>query len=549
MPSDAQGRPPRQVRQTIRRPGWYGCEQVVAWLLRVNRLYGRDEKFTSLKRFTAAFQGGSWPDPVSASQISRWETAAARAGFNVVRRYEEMLGLPYGRLVAVADWAYRKASDSAGPPVLHRGLDPADPHMHDRTHELLDQALSAGLMTGMDWDELTSHLAALPTAFLHPRAAWADLAERLLAELLISDGPAWLFRTEALARLMGHPRAGSPIIAACAALASDPANQIVIEPLTILDLTADRDANRHVLRQVEHPVSDRSLRGALLAAIEKIPRRHFRAAALRSLAATAAELAAVAELHSEVRHLAATLLHQLPASQLGPAFERLSRAADPTTRDVLSYGQTASAVAAGRVVTRIGTAAATRMPRHPIAGPDPMLSHLLTELLFSPNQNDRLLAGLVIAATPYRDVVGAALATELAAAPTARMVPLTTALIAAMPHVGRSADRPTVEWFVTAPGLAAPISDTAAWMIGHVPGHSDRRFWSAAISTHTRAWQATRNPGAISALRGLTYALGIGGYDDMLDAIRADTRVPAATRAAARWWLNIPASIHASAVR
>ncbi len=214
MSSDAQGRPPREVRQTIRRPGWYGCEQVVAWLLRVNRLYGRDEKLTSLKRFTAAFQGGSWPDPVSASQISRWETAAARAGFNVVRRYEEMLGLPYGRLLAIADWAYRKASDAAGSPVLHRGLDPADPHMHDRTHELLDQALSAGLMTGMDWDELTSHLAALPTAFLHPRAAWADLAERLLAELLISDGSAWLFRTEALARLMGHPRAGSPIIAA-----------------------------------------------------------------------------------------------------------------------------------------------------------------------------------------------------------------------------------------------------------------------------------------------------------------------------------------------
>src|SRR5215472_1488069 len=98
MPSTVPGRPPRQVRETIRRPGWYGCEQVVAWLLRVNRLYGRDEKLASLRNFAAGFQGGSWPDPASTSQISRWETAAARAGFGVLRRYEEMLGLPYGRL-------------------------------------------------------------------------------------------------------------------------------------------------------------------------------------------------------------------------------------------------------------------------------------------------------------------------------------------------------------------------------------------------------------------------------------------------------------------
>ena len=196
----------------------------MAWLLRVNRLHGADEGLASLTRFVAAFRGGSWEDPVSASQISRWETAAARAGFPVLRRYEEVLGLSPGRLTAVADWAYRKASDAAGPPVLHRGLDPADPRMHERAHELLDQALSSGLMTGADWDDLTSHLAALPTAFLHPRSAWTDLGERLLAELLISDGRAWLFRAEAVARLIGMPSAGSPIIAGCSALAGDPAS-------------------------------------------------------------------------------------------------------------------------------------------------------------------------------------------------------------------------------------------------------------------------------------------------------------------------------------
>jgi hypothetical protein len=499
----------------------------------------------SLKHFAAAFQGGSWPHPVSASQISRWETAAGRAGFHVLRRYEEVLGLPAHRLVAVADWVYRKASDTAGPPALGRGLDPASPSVHDRTGELLDQALSADLMTGTDWDELTSHLAVLPAAFLHPRTAWTDLGERLLTELLISNADAWLLRAEALDRLIAHPRAGPPIVAACAALASDPANQIVIEPLTILDLTANPDANRHVLRQLAHPVSDRSLRGALLAVIEKLPRRHFRGGQVSGLATIAMELVTAAEPGSEIRNLAAKLLHELPPDLLGAAYDRLRGGADPTTWAILTHGRTAVADPADRVINRIG-AVCTVTANQPDAGADPMLSRMLAAMVFSPNQNERLLAGLVIAATPYRQPVGAALTSELTAA-AARAVPLTTAILGAIPLVGRPVDRPIVERFASAAGLPPPISDTATWSLGHVPGRSERRFWLTALAAHARAWQVTRNPAALSALSGLTYSLGIGRNDDLLTAIRADTRLPAAIRAAAGWWLNIPTRIHASA--
>jgi hypothetical protein len=97
---------------------------------------------------------------------ARARSAAGRppvpAGFGVLRRYEQLLGLPPGRLTAIADWAYRKASALPGPPVLSRALDPADPRVYDRTEQLLEQALSAGLMAGRDWDELTACLAAFP---------------------------------------------------------------------------------------------------------------------------------------------------------------------------------------------------------------------------------------------------------------------------------------------------------------------------------------------------------------------------------------------------
>src|SRR3954447_20362527 len=98
------GRPPRPVRATPRRRGWYGCEDRIAWLLRVCRIHGPDEQLAKASAFAATLRGG--------------ERGASRAGVRVLRRYEELLGLPAGRLVATADFAYREASAAIGPPPL-----------------------------------------------------------------------------------------------------------------------------------------------------------------------------------------------------------------------------------------------------------------------------------------------------------------------------------------------------------------------------------------------------------------------------------------------
>jgi hypothetical protein len=543
------GRPPGAIRRTPRRRGWFGCEDRVAWLIRVNRLYGRDDRLTRANDFAAAFRGGSWPEPVSASQISRWETAATRAGFRVLRRYEELLGLPSNHLVATADWVYRKASNRIGTPVLTRELDPADERVHRRTEQLLEQALSDQLMTGAEWDDLTSHLGTLPAAFLYPGTGWASLAERLLAELLIADGAAWLSRIEAVTRLMGQPRARAAIVAACGGLASDPTNQVIIEPLTILDHTADRDANRHVLDQLARPTSDRALRGALLAGIEKVPRRHFRPVELRRILAAVAELLAVADQHPEVRYLTADLLRVVPAGRTGAAYERLRRAIDRTTQSILTCGQMVLPDPAAYTVDRVLGSAMARLPRQPRTSTDAVLSGLLRELLFNPNQNERIVAAQLISATPYRYPVADALARELTSAVRANDVSLAIAILTAMPFVGRPDDRSTVERLVVSPGVPAPVADAAAWRVGHVSGQSDGRFWTTALDTHRTAWQRTRSPASLSSLRGLTYSLGIGRDQVTLDAVRADTRMPPAVRVAAGWWLGIPSRISASAAQ
>src|SRR5205823_5562804 len=100
--------------------------------------YCGDDHLASLTGFAAHFDGSNRPGPVSASQVSRWETAASRAGFSVLRRYEESLGLPSNRLTVVADWTYREAVGLAGPPVLDRRLGKHE-RVRERTEELLEQ--------------------------------------------------------------------------------------------------------------------------------------------------------------------------------------------------------------------------------------------------------------------------------------------------------------------------------------------------------------------------------------------------------------------------
>ncbi len=116
------GRPYRGPRQVAGRPGWSEQQDRVAWLLRVNRLYGPAEQWQRGASFAAAFQGGCFPERASVYQISRWETAGVRVPYRAVRRYEEMLQLPANHLVALIDVIYRYSAPALGSaPLLDRG--------------------------------------------------------------------------------------------------------------------------------------------------------------------------------------------------------------------------------------------------------------------------------------------------------------------------------------------------------------------------------------------------------------------------------------------
>lgn len=103
-------------------PRRVGVSRRVGWLLRVNRVLGREQRWVKAKQFCAAFRGGCWSGTIDESKVSRWETAIIRPPYLAVRRYEELLELDHGSLVAVIDTINRYTAPPTGGPSASTGL-------------------------------------------------------------------------------------------------------------------------------------------------------------------------------------------------------------------------------------------------------------------------------------------------------------------------------------------------------------------------------------------------------------------------------------------
>ncbi len=539
-----------QVREAAADP----CLRVrehIAWLLRVNRIFGPDEGFARASVFATAFRGGGWPGTANESKISRWETAALRVPHQAIRRYEELLGLKPGLLTAAADNIHAYYCPDPGCP----GWDGWSLPRHDlvpvgRISDLIDQARSDDVMTGQEWDEITREISAVPFLFISPGTTWAALAERLLQEQIIADGVAWLQRFGAHIRLLNHPVGQQAAIAACASLAADRTNQVGIEVICALDVTGHPDASRHIMAQLANPTSDQTFYGALLACVRKVPRGHFTAGQLSYLASVVVSLLDDPVRREDARTLAAGLLRQMPAGVPPGVIAKLRRslAADRVLSRVVTTGRLAPDGQASACVRRIVSAAAARMPRE---GPwlyDETLAALVDEMLYSPVSDVRLYAAVAIQATPYRGPVAAALGTELFRIAAATHTELAICIMDALRLLGGAEERRILERFTLNPGLPAPVMASAARNIGHVGGASEDRYWMRAVNLHCQLSQRHDPAAGNATLRGLVYGLGMARNDHMLARVRDHREMPWQARGAASWWLGHPRRIRQSAV-
>jgi hypothetical protein len=536
-----------------------GVKERIAWLLRVNRLFGREERWARASLFAAAFHGGCWAGSANESKISRWETAALRVPYLAMRRYEELLETVPGLLTATVDnvRAYYGAESGAGAKGKETGAVGGGRNGRRggqvpmrRIEELIDKAGSSAVMTGHEWDELTREISAVPNFYICPSATWTILAERLLEEQIIADRVAWLQRFGALDRLLNHPVAQEPAIAACANLARDRINQVGIEVICAMDATPHPDASKHVLAQLGQPTSDMTFYGALLACVRKVSNGHFTPEEDRQLASLVASLLGDPARNDDARTLAVSLLRRLPDDLPTAVTGKLRRsvAADETLSQVAATGRLGTSGQSAGLVGRVVAAAAARIPRE---GPwvfDDTLAVLVDEMLYDPVPDVRLEAAFLIHATPYRTAVASELTAELSRSAVTD-TDLAVCILDGLRLIGGPAQRRLVERLTLSPGVPAPVMVAAARNIGHLGGASDDRYWNRAVALHCQPSRRNTSQASDAVLRGLVYGLGMARNDAMLARVRDLPGAPWQARQAASWWLGHSQRTRLSAVR
>lgn len=527
------GRPLRPSRLPHPVLTYSGLRPVTAWLLRANRQFRESDGPLSLGEFGRRFTDRGWPVGGKWS-LSRWETGAAAVPYLAVRGYEDVLSLAPGTLTAVVDTLNRYlAPRPVSAPALARPAGVLGLDRHERLAALIDKVHVGGDMTGVEWDELTGFLSATPTVVLPRPGTWSELAQRLLAEMIIADGLPWMQRFESLNRLLSHPVGQRPAIAACASLAADRTNQVFIETICALDGSAHADANRFILGQLGSPTNGRTLYGALLASVRKCRQGHFSENETRVLVRALHALVGDSGCDPETGTLATLVLDNLRQPAGRPRAGGRPPSDGPST-------QPAAAVL-GRVQAAVQVEGADGD-----AATDEVLAVLVRELLFNPVPDMRLYTGMLLQATPYAGPVADALVAELARREALGNVSLASVLVDALSVVGGNGHASAVQALVGRLDVPVPVRELAARWVGHMGVGRTDPFWESAVTFYGRRWTAVHDDASGAILTNLMYSLGLVGNDAFLERIR-NSDVPRTARQAAGWWLGIPADIRRSA--
>jgi hypothetical protein len=545
MGDGVRGRPQRAAREPASNDNLRRLRSRIAWMLRVNRLYGHEPAWVSGAAFSAAFAGGCHPDAVSGSKISRWETGLTAVPHRAVRRYEQLLGLSACSLTSTVDIVTRFMSPSDGARQTGgRRLSDTDLDAGHRLESFLERAISSATVAAAEWDDAAKLITQSPGLWLR-RRDWDSICQRLLAETVTADGEAWKPRFEAFSRLLQYPDSQPSAVAACFNWVNCRDSQVFIEVLSLLDGCRHPDASKAVLSQLRAPTNDEAFTGALRACIRKVAERHFTPSQLTFVAdVTADVLSTTSHPAQQELHLhAAAVSTWLPAplQSTDRYFPRgLSGFSDPGT----VHARPPSEAAAGNSFSAMITAwSIGRLPREIGHFDDQIFPALIDEILYSPIADARLYAAFLVRATPYARPASNALARSLGRIRHDHTPYLTVRILEGIRILGDSGGRAEVEK-LTSPFLPFPIQDAAFRALGHIGGTSTASFWEQALALHG---SSNAQKSSEQLVDHAVYALGVERNLFRLEHIATDAAMSARARAAARWWINLPRHILVSA--
>lgn len=513
----------------------------IQWVLRNARLHASDPALRSAAGFA---QGAGRAEPVHRSQVGRWERGRVEVTRALVRRYETVLELPEGQLLAAID-LFARARD----PIRSAAALPprTDPDV-DATLELLERAVGDERMTGLDWDRLSDHLGRMPHAMVRA-ADWERIFRRLLEEVGLSLYLEYAQRAEALARLAGHPRSGAVVAALAKEIVARPDGQFHNDTLSLLLFTTHPQAQSVLMGQLREPTNASSLRACLIVLTTLV-----RSGRLDPDTRLEAVRLGVRHLRDPeqpylVHRGAANLVRTLPP-------ESSSRLATVLTAE--DRRAAASIVRHGRAITSEAIREAHRRIRAVLeagdgcaAAGEPILAGLIETALAETNEEDRSNALGILMLSPQSRIVGRvhAAAFHEAVARGDHVAAHESASV--LTWMGQAEDLDLFESVALSPSTPPDVAREVAYVVGNIIEPPGRRREEREAAFARRGAEVIANgtgEGDAELLRGLAYVLGMRGRHDLVSALVASLppegpdplAASEIARGVLRWWLDLP---------
>lgn len=350
----------------------------VAWLLRLSRLAvarGPAGNFVEQLREHGCALGPS--------TLCRYETGAEPVPASVVRGYASALGLPPGQLLGVSsglDRMFGGALASVAGPAFSRDALSDELGTWERN-------VAAGTMRGIDWVHAATVISS-PTGPVFPPSLLRTWVAQLVTETMRSVEQAYTTRMYAVSLLLSDQSIGRNVLDTIAQLTAQPGAQRVTPVLAVLGNSSDPDVSRWLVRHFAQSAGERRW-GAAYGLLGQICRGT----------------------------LPGELVPDLSRAILDAAGDGLEQG-----RSAFMLAQRMSVNLTQQVVARLGRYPAPRAAGARVQSPaalrhyraaalresgldDPMLDRLLREALSPDFVERRHHSSLLLAASPYRDVL------------------------------------------------------------------------------------------------------------------------------------------------
>jgi hypothetical protein len=526
------------------------------WVLRNARRHAADVSVRSAAGFA---EGAGRARPVHRSQVGRWETGRVEVTHALVRRYETVLELPEGQLLAAID-LFARSREAVRPAAT---LSPPGPPSVEATLALLERALADERMSALDWDRLSDSLGRMPHAMVRA-GDWERLLRRGIEEVSLHLTLDFVQRSEAVARLAGHPRSGAIVAAMAEEVVAQPDAAFYNDTLSLLQFTAHPQALSMLFRQLREPTNSSSLRACLVVLTTLVRSGRLE----RDVRLEAARLAVV-HLRADdqpyrVHRGAANLIRALGPVGTNRLATVLTAQDRRTAAAIIRDGRTISSQTIRESQRRVRAALDAGEERS--TGREPVLTQLIATALGETSEEDRSDALAILMISPQSRVLSRVHVAALVEALNRADMVAAHESLAVLTWMAPSTDLDLLERLALAPQTPADIAQLAAYVIGNTVEAPSRRRDERERAVADRIIALGRGPGPApedvddeqDRLRGLVYVLGMRDRRDLLREVAealprglrvAHTDAPAGGDDASmaggivRWWLALPAHL------